>query len=137
MEQLKRHVAKRSLQRSLNNQILDYKAILDLCENEMMSIKFFGICKESMISVENLEIEKWYDGGDIVPVTRSSHHLVPLPSSWIGTKLTSEDESYVDIQSISLCNLCIKLILLIGMVSLVDIAAGDVINIDFMHPHGP
>ena len=58
VEQLKQHVAKRSLQRSLNNQILDYKAILDLCENEMMSIRFFGICKESMISVENLEIEK-------------------------------------------------------------------------------
>ena len=56
VEQLKRHVAKRSLQRSLNNQILDYKAILD--ENEMTPIKFFGICKESMISVENLEIEK-------------------------------------------------------------------------------
>ena len=33
VEQLKRHVAKRSLQRSLNNQILDYKTILDLCEN--------------------------------------------------------------------------------------------------------
>ena len=112
VEQLKRHLANWSLQRSLNNQILDYKAILDLCENEMMSIKFFGICKESMISVENLEIEKWYDGGDIVPVTRSSHHLVPLPSSWIGTKLTSEDESYVDIQSISLCNLCVQLILM-------------------------
>ena len=56
--QLKRHVTKLSLQRSLNNQVLDYKVILDLCENEMMSIKFFGICKESMISVENLEIKK-------------------------------------------------------------------------------
>ena len=111
VEQLKRHVAKRSLQRSLNNQILDYKAILDLCENEMMSIKFFGICKESMISVENLEIEKWYEGGDTVPVTRSSHHLVLLSSSQIGPKLTSEDESYVDIQSISLLDLCIQLIL--------------------------
>ena len=33
-------------------------------------------------------------------------HLVPLPSSLIGPKLTSEDESYVDIQSISLCDLC-------------------------------
>ena len=41
VEQLKRHVAKRSFQWFLNNQILDYKAILDLCENEMMSIKFF------------------------------------------------------------------------------------------------
>ena len=111
VEQLKWHVAIRSLQRSLNNQILDYKAILDLCENEMMSIKFFGICKESMISVENLEIEKWYEGGDTVPVTRSSHHLVPLSSSQIGPNLTSEDESYVDIQSISLCDLCIQLVL--------------------------
>ena len=44
VEQSKPHVSKRSLQRSLNNQILDYKAILDLCENEMMSINFFGIC---------------------------------------------------------------------------------------------
>ena len=83
VEQLKQHVAKRSLQRSLNNQILDYKAILNLCENEMMSVKFFGICKESTISVENLDIEKWYEGGDTVPVTWSSHHLVPLSSSWI------------------------------------------------------
>ena len=58
VEQLKRHIAKRSLQRPLNNKILDYKVVLDLCENEMMSIKFFGICKESMISLENLEIEK-------------------------------------------------------------------------------
>ena len=58
VEQLKRHIAKRSLQRPLNNKILDYKVVLDLCENEMMSIKFFGICKESMTSLENLEIEK-------------------------------------------------------------------------------
>ena len=108
VEQLKRLVAKRSLQRSLNYQILDYKAILDLCENEMMSIKFFGICMESMISVENLEIEKWYEGGDTVPVTRSSHHLVLLSSSQIGPKLTSGDEPYVDIQSISLFDLSIK-----------------------------
>ena len=62
VEQSKPHVSKRSLQRSLNNQILDYKAILDLCDNEMMSINFFGICKESIISVENLEIEKLHQG---------------------------------------------------------------------------
>ena len=41
-----------------------------------------------------------------MPVIRSSHHLVPLLSLRIGPKLTSEDESYVDIQSISLCGLC-------------------------------
>ena len=54
----KQHVSKRSLQRSLNNKISDYNTMLDLCENEMTSIKFFGICKDSMISVENREIEK-------------------------------------------------------------------------------
>ena len=69
--------------------------MLDLCENEMMSIKFFGIYKESMISVENLE--KWYEGRDSVPSTRSSHNFVPLSSSRIGRKLANEDESYVDI----------------------------------------
>ena len=111
VEQLKQHAAKRSFQRSLNNQILDYKAILDLCKNEMMSNKFFGICKESIISDENLEIEKRDEGGDTVPFTRSSHHLVPFSSSRIGPKLTSEDESYVDVQSISLCDLYIQLIL--------------------------
>ena len=59
----------------------------------MISIKFFGICKDSMINVENFEIEKYVDG-DTVPVTRSNHHLVPLSSYRIGPKLTSEDESY-------------------------------------------
>ena len=66
VEQSKWHLAKQSLQRSLNNQILDYKAVLDLCQNEMMLIRFFVICKESMISVENLKIEKWYEHGDTV-----------------------------------------------------------------------
>ena len=76
-----------------------------------MSINFFGICKVSMISVENLEIENWYEGGDTVPVKRSSHHLVPLSSSPIGLKVTREDESYADTQSISLYDLYIQLIL--------------------------
>ena len=51
------------------------------------------------------------EGADTVLATRSSHNLVPL-SSQIGPKLTSDDESYVDIQSISLFDLCIKLVLI-------------------------
>ena len=81
VQHLKQHVAKRNFQGSLNNQILDYKVMLDLFEKEMMSIMFFGICKDSIISVENLEIEKSYEGEDTVPVTRNSQHLVPLSSS--------------------------------------------------------
>ena len=41
VEQLNQHVAKQNLKRFLNNQIFGYKVILDLRENEMMSIKFF------------------------------------------------------------------------------------------------
>ena len=79
----------------MNNQILDSKAILDLCKNEIMSTKLFGICMESMISVENLEIEKWYEDGDTVTDTQSNHHLVPLSSSRISPKLTSEYDQLV------------------------------------------
>ena len=102
-----------------------------------------------MISVENLEIEKWYEGRDTVPTTWSSHHLIPLSSSRIGHKLTNEDESYIDIQDFNPPTLfevgdvrlsayftCIyNSFWWIYMASLVDIAAGDVINIDFLHHH--
>ena len=50
------HVAKQSLQRFLNNQILDYKAILDLCENEMMSINLFGICQRAWSVLKSLKL---------------------------------------------------------------------------------
>ena len=64
-----------------------------------------------MISVENLEIEKCYEGGNFLHVTRSINHLIRLPSMRAGPKLTSKDESYVDIQFMSLCDLCAQLIL--------------------------
>ena len=54
---------KRSLQRPLNNQILNYESMLELCENEMSSIKFFGISKESMTNITaNLEM-RYKNGG--------------------------------------------------------------------------
>ena len=48
---VKRHVAKWNPETSFDHQILDYKPMLDLCENEVISITFFEICNESMISV--------------------------------------------------------------------------------------
>ena len=73
------------------------------------------VFKNLQRDVENLEIEKWCEGGDTLPVTRSSHYLVPMPSLRIGPKfvrnVVSDDESYVDIQSIDLCELCIQFVL--------------------------
>ena len=48
---VKRHVAKWNSGTSFDHQILDYKPMLDLCENEVISITFFEICNESMTSV--------------------------------------------------------------------------------------
>ena len=79
-----------------------------------------------------------------------SHGVVTI--SFHCHKLTSEDESYVDIHDFNVPTLfelgdisssafhvtCIyNSFCNVYMVSLVDIAAGDVVNIDFMYPHGP
>ena len=45
---VKCHAAKRSLQRTMNNQILDYQDMLNVCEEEMSKTKLFGISKETM-----------------------------------------------------------------------------------------
>ena len=53
-----------------------------------------------MITVESLE--KLYEGGDTAPGTRSSHHFIPMSSPRIDHKLTTEDESYVDIHDFNI-----------------------------------
>ena len=40
---VKRHVAKRSFQRPLDNQLLNYEAIIDLCIENIKDIHFVGI----------------------------------------------------------------------------------------------
>ena len=146
---VKRHAAKQSLQRSLNNQILDLQIHVRFMWKWNDVDQVFWNLNERLISAEN--IEKWYEGWDTVPGTRSGHQFVPLLSSRVGHKWTSEDESYVDIHDFNIATLfeigyispsahvtCIyNSFWWVGMVSLVDIAAGNVTNIDFMHPHGP
>ena len=89
---VKHHAAQRSFPRPMNNQILDYQAMLNVCEEEMSKIKFFGISKETMDEVRK-SLEERFSRGNTVPGTRSSHHFIPL-SSKIAQKLASEDESH-------------------------------------------
>ena len=58
---MKRRTAKRSLQRPLNSQILDYRAVLEICQEEMKSIIFFGIDKEDIVEVreDGEEVRRW------------------------------------------------------------------------------
>ena len=90
---VKHHAAKRSLQRPMNNQILDYQAMLNVCEEEMSKIKFFGISKETIDEVHK-SLEEQFSRGNTVPGTQSSHHFIPLSSSKIAHKLLSEVESH-------------------------------------------
>ena len=48
---VKCHAAKRSFQKPMNYQILDYQAMPNVWEEEMRKIKFFGISKETMNEV--------------------------------------------------------------------------------------
>ena len=83
---VKRYVAKRSLQRPLNEQILDYSAMLRLCKSEIESIEFFGISQEEMIGIRAF-LKNRFQLAKTVPGTRSSHHFVPLTGSHLGINL--------------------------------------------------
>ena len=63
----KYHTTKRSLERPLNNQILDYESMLTLCQEEMPSIKFFGISKETTTDLRK-NLPKWFTDGKTILV---------------------------------------------------------------------
>ena len=87
---VKRHAGKRSLQRPMNNQILDYQAMLNVCKKKMSKIKFFGIIKETMDEVRK-PLKERFSRGNTVLGTPSSQHIIPQSSSKIARKLSSED----------------------------------------------
>ena len=94
---VKCHAAKIGLQRPMNNQILGYQAMLNKFEEEMNQTKFFGISKETMDKVHKSLGER-FSRGNNVSGTRSSHHFIPLSSSKISHKLSSENEPHAGTQ---------------------------------------
>ena len=146
---VKHYAAKRSLQRPMNNQILDYQAMLNVCEDEISKIKIFGISKETMDEVVK-SLEEWFSRGNTVPGTQSSHHFIPLSSSKIAHKLSNEDKSHAgthdfnlpitfqlcDIRPMTFVTCFYNSFWWVGLVIQVDVEQGDV-KVDIMFPHGP
>ena len=144
---MKCHAAKRILPRLLNNQILDYRAVQEVCPEEIKRI--FGIDKEDMVEVRE-KMEKRFEDGKTVPGTRSSHHFIPQSASQIGHKLCSEDGLFVDILDVkiptrvdvgdnaplSYISCVYNSLWWVGLVNKVDEEPGD-LDVQFMHPHGP
>ena len=118
--------------------------MLNVCEEEMSKIKFFGISKETMDEVRK-SLEERFSRGNTVPGTRSSHHFIPISSSKIAHKLSSEDESHAGTHDFNLpttfqlCDIrpmtCVTCLYdsfwWVGLVTQVDV------KVQFMFPHGP
>ena len=145
---VKCHAAKRSVQRPMNNQILDYQAMPNVWEEEMSKIKFFGISKQTMNEVRK-SLEEWFSRGNTVPGTWSSHHFIPLSSSKVAHKLLSEDESHAgthdvnlsttfelcDIRRVTYVTCLFNSFWWVGLVTQVDVEQGD-FKVQFMFLYG-
>ena len=136
---VKCHVGKRSLQRPMMSQILDYQAMLNVYKEEMSENKFSGIGKETMGGVHISLVER-FSRGNTAPVSQSSYHFITLSSSEIAHKLSSEDQSHADNHDFNLpttfqlCNIrpmtCVACLYdsfwWVGLVTQVDVEQGDV-----------
>ena len=114
----------------------------------MSKIKFFGISKETMDEVRK-SLEERFSRGNTVPGTRSSHHFIPISSSKIAHKLSSEDESHAGTHDFNLpttfqlCDIrpmtCVTCLYdsfwWVGLVTQVDVEQGDV-KVQFMFLYG-
>ena len=105
--------------------------------------------KETMDEVHK-SLEKQFPRGNTVSGTRSSHHFIPLSSSKIAHKLSSEDESHAgthdfnlpttfqlcDIRPMTYVTCLYDSFWWVGLVTQVDVEQGDV-KVQFMFPYGP
>ena len=104
----------------------------------MSQIKFSGISKETMDEVRK-SLEEQFSRRNTVPCTQSSHHFIPLSSSEIAHKLSSEDKSRAGIHDFNLptfqlCDIrpmtCVTCLYdsfwWVGLVTQVDVEQGDV-----------
>ena len=122
--------------------------MLNVCEEEMSKIKFFGISKETMDEVCK-SLEERFSRGNTVSSAWSSHHFIPLSSSKITHKLSSEDEYHTgthdfnlpttfqlcDIRPMTYVTCLYDSFWWVGLVTQVDVEQGDV-KVQFIFPHG-
>ena len=127
------YFARRSLQRPLQDQILSYQSMLDLCVREIPSIIFFGVSQEEIVNV-CADLEDHFAKSKTMPGTRSSHHFVSLFCNKITHKLTSEDSKFFQFDFDISC--IFDTFWWIGIVIEVNVHEGD-LKIEFLHPHGP
>ena len=90
---VKRIVAKASLQRHKENQILTAREMFDFCKEEIIGIQFQFIGRAE-VDQKREELKERFSFSRTVPGTRSYHQFVPLRINEIGAKRLSEDANY-------------------------------------------
>ena len=90
---VKRMVAKESLQRTTDQQILSTESMYEFCNSFVQGVNFILIEKEE-IDKERRSLTKRFKDATTIPGTRSFHHFNPLGGSRIAMKRCSEDENY-------------------------------------------
>ena len=90
---VKRKIARCSLQRPVNDQILTFSAVEKFCSEHLTTIKFFSIYKSEMVLVRET-LEERYKKGSTIPGTRSCHHFVPISTTAVKAKKLNDDTEY-------------------------------------------
>ena len=86
-------VAKASLQRPIDNQILTTKAIFEFCQSEISGITTLFIPSSDINDIRD-RMKDRYSNAKTVPGTRSYHEFVLLSINKLGLKRVSEQNDY-------------------------------------------
>ena len=114
--------------------------VLEVCQEKMKSIIFFGIDKKDMVEVRE-KMEKRFEDGKTITGTRSSHFIPQSASqndSFVGIhnfKIPTRVDTG-DIAPLSYISCFYNSFGWVGLMNKVDEEQVDV-NVQFMHPHGP
>ena len=90
---VKRKIARCSLQRPVNDQILTFAAVQKFCSEHLKSIHFISIYKSEMVQFR-VTLEERYKNGDTISGTRSCHYFEPISTTSIKAKRLSNDKEY-------------------------------------------
>ena len=88
---VKRLVARASVQRPLDNQILSMEKMFEYCKSDIKGINFIKVSKEDIAPVRQT-LSTRFESGKIIPGTRSFHHFSPLSEGEVTYKRVSDDE---------------------------------------------
>ena len=149
---VKRQLARTSLQRPKDNQILSEKSVMDFCTTNLLSIVFHEITVEELDAKRTEFENSRYARATTVDGTRSYHHFVPVSSHQISFKKTSEDAKFTGTYSFALGSMTAPKksfqvgnyiacmydnLWWIGLIEDISEVENRDVGVKFFHPHGP